>query len=252
MGCGRWDLGSTLDDATVHPGGGDASLVTDAGVQPWAIVQVADAAAAMSQATPPLQLPYASGSGHLIVVAVQLQGGTVTGVSDDKGCNAYLPIPTAHASNSVITPVETLDFFYAKHSCAGASTITIAVDPSGTFRAAVAWEVSGILADDPLGNVGVLNEQISTTMPMGPSIVTTTPGEFIVSVAIVQNAVSHADSGDFKNDSYANNNGWAHLINPMATKGIAIERNGNNLTPAPTAQAPWRSASPRRDGPWRS
>jgi len=65
-----------------------------------------------------------------------------------------------------------------------------------------------------------LNDQPATTAPVGPMIMTSTAGEFVVSVAIVENAARRIHAGDeFTNDQTTNGNGWAHLTDPMAAAG---------------------------------
>ena len=108
--------------------------------------------------------------------------------------------------------------FYAKNTCPGARAISITAASGIT---AVAWEVSAIRTDEPLDSASALDDQPATTTPLGPSIATSTAGEFVVSVAIVTNSVTGVVAGNaFTNDHTANGNAWAHLTDPMAPAGV--------------------------------
>jgi len=183
-------------------------VLPDVPSTPWALIQTAAAQSSTLRLEP-------VGAQHLVVVAVQITDQSLATLIDDSTCNTYVPIAAAHSFNA--NQGDELRLFYAKDTCAGARAITI-TNASGVT--AVAWEVSGIRTDDPLDSASTLNDQPPTTTPVGPTITTSTAGEFVVSAAIVTNSVSGVVAGNgFTNDHLTNGNAWAHLTDSMAPAG---------------------------------
>jgi hypothetical protein len=180
------------------------------GLGRWTLIQTAGSRSSNVSVEP-------LGAHHLVVVAVQLSSdGLVTAIIDSSACNAYIDIPAAHAIDRRLG--DALQIFYVKDSCAQADAIGVAAT-TGVF-ATVVWEVSGIRTDDPLDTAAVLNDQPESTAPLGPAITTRTPGEFVVSAAMVENLAPSIHAGnEFTNDQITNGNGWAHLSDPMAAAG---------------------------------
>jgi hypothetical protein len=197
VGCGRIGFDPVGD--------GDSG-----GLGRWALIQTSGSRSS-SVGVKPL------GAHHLVVVAVQLfSDGLVTAIIDSSACNAYIAIPAAHAIDRTLG--DSLQIFYAKDSCPEADAISIAATTA--VAATVVWEVSGIRTDDPLDTAAVRNDQPASTAPLGPAITTSTPGEFVVSAAIVENLAASIHAGnEFTNDQMTNGNGWAHLTAPMAAAG---------------------------------
>jgi hypothetical protein len=140
--------------------------------------------------------------------------GVITGLTDDSACNTYIPIAPAASSD---VNQSALQLFYAKNTCPGARKIDIITTSS---VGAVAWEVSGIRTDDPFDTALGLSNQLSTPTPAGPRIITSTAGEFVVSVAIVESTITGIVAGnEFTNDHIVNGDAWAHLGDPMAPAG---------------------------------
>jgi hypothetical protein len=201
VGCGRINflrIGNTDPDAEA----------ADSAATRWSLVQnAATTSGALAIAS--------SGPGHLIVVAVHSANtGSVTSITDNGG-NSYVAVPARATSPN---PPDAVEIWYARDSIAGATTITLATTTS--VVGAVAWETSGIRTDSPLDTTATLDAQAATTNPVGPSITTAEPGEFMISVAIVANGISgtHA-GGEFTNDQRTQGNGWAHLTAPAAPAG---------------------------------
>jgi len=186
----------------------------DAPPPPWALVQNAGAQATSVAIA-------ASGAKHLIVVGIETSNtATVTSVADNAG-NAYVMAPMSRAKSSTAT--NGVEIWYAVNSKPGATTIT----PSGaSISSVVAWEVANIRTSAPLDRVTAFDEKPASTTPTGAAITTTTAGEFVVSICVVDNQVSglHGQSA-FTNDQTTNGNGWAHLT--------------SNTAPAGTDQAQW-------------
>jgi hypothetical protein len=156
----------------------------------------------------------ATGAGHLLVVAVETDGRAVASVTDDAG-NTYVPIEGTRAADAGAD--LGLELWYAASSSAGATTISAVAD---TIYAMAAWEVAGIRTTSPLDTASKLDDQPSTSNPVGASITTRAAGEFVVSVVIVANEVSGltADS-PFTIDHTTFGNGWAHLTSAAAPAG---------------------------------
>jgi hypothetical protein len=213
LGCGRVAVKPLAGDAGDAGDAADAADAEDS-PPPWELVQTIESrrpARTQSLIMDPL------GAQHLVVVAIQVpDGGSITGITDASNCNAYTAIPTARSSNAGAG--DALQMFYAKNSCAGASTISI---DATTAVTAVVWEVSGIRTDDPFDKASTLNDQPETATPVGPTIETSTRGEFVVSVAIVANTVAGIHPGNkFTNDHLANGNAWAHLTDSSAPADV--------------------------------
>ena len=195
VGCGRIGFDPTGD------GGGPGR---------WALIQTAG-----SRSSNVSLLPL--GAHHLVVVAVQLSSdGRVTAILDTSACNAYVEIPAAHAVDRPLG--DAVQIFFAKNSCPGADDL--GVSATTAIFATVVWEVSGIRTDDPVDTAVVLNDRPASTAPIGPTITTSTAGEFVVSAAMVENLAATIHAGnEFTNDQITNGNGWAHLTDPMAAAG---------------------------------
>ena len=159
-----------------------------------------------------------TGSGNLIVleIASRTLGNTVTGITDNapNGGNIYAAIPQGRAVNGV----ESLEIWYAKGSQSGATVIDVAV--TGAITSLVLWEVAGIRTDAPLDTADKLDAQPATTTPVGPSLTTIAPGDFIVSVVISQNSITGIHAGnEFTQDQMTQLDGWGHLTASSAAAG---------------------------------
>lgn len=191
----------------------DAAKPVDAGIDaaplaPWTLVQTAGGTASSLAIT-------ASGGGHLIVVAVETTAiGPVTSVSDSAG-NTYVAAVGGRSASATFG--AGLELWYAAGAKPGATTVT-ATAP--TVYAMVIWEVAGIRTTSPVDRVTKLDDQAATTLPVGASITTTAAGDYVVSVAIVDNTVSGIHAGNaFTNDRTTFGNGWAHLTSNSAAAG---------------------------------
>lgn len=233
MGCGSVhsepDAAVPADVAAAPDAPLDASIPPDMLVPPdaidapappgrWTLVQ--------TRATTSSELNLAPvGSPHLIIVAVHSVGKTGIVVTDNGPCNAYTSIPDAHANCEDVSEVQ---IFYAVNSCSGASTIS--VTPASEAIGVAAWEVSGISTSQPLGNANALGDGMGNPIARGPSVTTTTEGEFVVSAVVSNSVVSGIVAGNpFTNDHNTDNTddtdsltrfgGWAHLTDPTARAG---------------------------------
>lgn len=207
VGCGRGGFDPLADSGTDAPGDGVAA---DA---PWSLVQTVGVLNSPNVTVARL------GAHHLVVVAIQIDGGgQINAITDNLGCNTFVAIPAAHATTMALG--DDLQIYYAEDSCPQADTISIATT-TGAIHAVVIWEVAGIRTDAPVDIATVLDDRPRTGTPLGPPITTSGAGEFVVSVALVENNVTGVHAGnEFTNDQTTNGNGWAHLADPQAAAGL--------------------------------
>jgi hypothetical protein len=194
--------GTEVDAPSGDDAGGDA-----AGLR-WTLVQTADSTTKSTNIA-------ATGSGHAIIVALQTPSGNVVTAVADNANNTYARIPASRASvnNSDLAS----EIWYATNSHAGATVLTATAT---TLYSTVIWEVAGIKTTSPLDVASALSNQAATTTPLGASVTTTADGDFVIDVAMVNNALSGIHTGNrFTNDRGTNSNGWAHLTDPEAPAG---------------------------------
>jgi uncharacterized protein (TIGR03437 family) len=133
---------------------------------------------------------------------------STSNVVDNAG-NTYFEAGNARA----LATTGMVDMWYAKNSIAGATTVTITPNPSGTIGEAVIWEFAHADTVSPLDQSAVLNSQPSTSTPTGAAVATTAPGEVVVSVVIPGSTPSALHAGNpFTNDLLFSGAGWAHLF----------------------------------------
>jgi hypothetical protein len=191
-------------DAPIAP---DVPMPGDDAMMPpsaWTLIQTPASESTRNTTLAP------TGAGHVIVVAFETANAPVASVRDDVG-NAYVTADVRAVDRADNIGVE---LWYAADSKPGATTVTVDVP---TIYATSVWEVSAIRTSAPLDVATKLDDQPTTTMPLGAPVTTSTPGEFVVSVAIVANQVSGIHAGnEFTNDHKTFGNGWAHLTDPAA------------------------------------
>ncbi len=171
----------------------------------------------------------ATGTGHLIAVAVMFNGKTsVTGVSDNAtgGSNTYVS-----AGARATTSTWSSEIWYAVTSRPGATVVTPAFAGSPTSVQITVWEVSGIsgLAPDA---TSTSSGSVTLNNTPGAAVTATQAGDFIVSTLLANSASFAAISSgnEFTDDFTTFGNGWAHITSASATAG--------------THQASWYTASP--------
>jgi hypothetical protein len=187
----------------------------------WAIVHKTSNAGAITSLTVP-----ATGSGHLIAVALMFNGTTaVSGISDNAG-NSYATagVRTTSGSNSV-------EIWYAESSTSGATVITPNFVSQPAHVEITVWEVSGVLAM-PIDANSTVSGTLTANNTTGPAVTTSMAGDFVISVMMAVNTTltSISSANAFTDDFTTFGNGWAHLT--------------SNSSSAGTKQASWYSASP--------
>jgi hypothetical protein len=186
----------------------------------WAIVNMASNGGSITNLTIP-----ATGTGHLIAVAMMLNGGaSVASISDNAG-NVYV---SAGARSTIYQGGS--EIWYAVSSKSGATLITPTIAGSPTRVQITEWEVSG-LSNVTTDAARISNGTVSSNTP-GPAVTTTQAGDFIVSVlyANASNLSAISTGNEFTDDFKTYGNGWAHITSTSATAG--------------THQASWYTAAP--------
>jgi hypothetical protein len=174
----------------------------------WSVVQTTDSTAKTTPLAP-------TGSGHAIIVAFETPSGNVVNDVTDNAGNTYTRIPASRATvnNSDLG----IEIWYATNSKPNATVLNV---NANTLYATVIWEVAGLRTANIVDATAVLQNQNATTSPVGPTVTTTQPGDFVIAVAMVANVITNIHAGNpFTNDRTTQDNGWAHLSDPASAAG---------------------------------
>jgi len=205
--CSATGLCLVDDVAADGPVGPDGMPTTDSEVprKRWNIVATA------GQSNPTLDMTTSQG-GNLILVGVETGAADGADSVTDNANNIYTLIPMSRAVN--VEHDFAVEVWMTKDDNGGADKITA----SGTvIHAVVAWEVENLAS---VVAVDTRSEQAESTEPTGVNISTTAPGQFILSLIIVENSIDGLLQGsDFTNDHETFGNGWAHLTSDDAPVG---------------------------------
>jgi hypothetical protein len=208
------------------------------------LVQVTSCASPGTTCTIP-----ATGSGHLIVVGWSSTFDTtptITSISDNAG-NTYFEAGSARSVNG---SSDMGDIWYAYNSNAGATTLTITPNPSGSTGGGVIWEFSNVDLSSPLDQTSVLNSQPATTTPTGASVTTTAAG-VIISIMVPGGSMTGIMSGNaFTNDSTFFGVGWAHLVTSAAGTYAAQWNTGSGTFDSSTVSFKAASSGGGGGGPY--
>jgi hypothetical protein len=192
---------------------------------PWTMVNMASKG---GTAFTKLTIP-ATGTGHLIAVAMIFNGSTsVASVSDNAtgGSNTYL----SAGARSTVAGFST-EIWYAVNSNSGATVVTPTFAVSPPYLEMTVWEVSGVSTLPP-DATGVSSGSVVLNNTPGPAVTTTQAGDFIVSVLFSGEGIftSISTGNVFTDDFTTGGDGWAHLT--------------SNTSPAGTYQASWYTSAP--------
>jgi hypothetical protein len=171
----------------------------------------------------------ATGTGHLIAVAMMFNGKTsVASVSDNAtgGSNTYV---SAGARST--TSTWSTEIWYAVSSRPGATVVTPTFAGSPTSVQITLWEVSGISSLTP-DATNTSSGSVTLNNTPGAAVTTTQAGDFVVSILLANSASFSAISSgnEFTDDFTTLGNGWAHITTTSATAG--------------THQASWYTTAP--------
>ena len=172
----------------------------------------------------------ATGTGHLIAVALMFNGGTsVASVSDNAagGSNTYVSAGARATKGNASTEI-----WYAVNSNSGATVVTPNFSGSPTHVEMTVWEVSGISTSPP-DALNVSSGTVTLNNTPGPAVTTTQVGDFVLSVlfAVETNFTTITSGNEFTNDFETFGNGWAHITSTSATAGT---HQASWYTPSPT------------------
>ena len=131
-----------------------------------------------SSGTVTLTLPRATGAGHALIVGVSFWPLDISSVTDSSGDTFSRGLPTSIYHN-VSQGVMYTNFYYAKNTAGGATTLTLNFSRTGTYMLAAVSEVAGL---DPLAPLdkSAYNESLTSTTPWSSaSITTSTANEYL-------------------------------------------------------------------------
>ena len=179
----------------------------------WALVHKTGKGGVTSLTVP------ATGSGHLIAVALMFDGATsVASVVDNApgGSNTYV---SARARGS--SGIWSTEIWYAVNSKSGATVVTPTFATAPTSIMIAVWEVSG-LAASPLDATKVTTGNLTASNTPGAAVTTSQVGDFILSIMLANTSnLSAISSGnEFTDDFALYGNGWAHITSTSPAAGI--------------------------------
>ena len=189
----------------------------------WALVNKTSKGGVTSLTIP------ATGSGHLIAVAIMFNGKTsVASISDNATGSSNTYVSAGARSTSYTWSTE---IWYAVNSKPGATVVTPTFASSASSVQIAVWEVSGLSASVP-DATNASSGSLTLNNTPGAAVTTKQAGDFIVSSILANTSdLSSISSGNaFTDDFTTDGNGWAHLTSTSAAAG--------------TYQASWYTAAP--------
>jgi len=124
-----------------------------------------------STGTVTITLPQATGAGHALIVGVSFWPLDLSSVTDNSGDTFTRGLPTSIFHN-VSQGVMYTNFYYAKTTAGGATTLTLNFSHGGTYVVAAVSEVAGLDPSAPLDKSGY-NESLTSATPWSSASITT-------------------------------------------------------------------------------
>jgi hypothetical protein len=118
-----------------------------------------------------LTLPKASGAGHALIVGASFWPLDLTSVTDNSG-DLFARGLTTSIYHNVSQGVMYTNFYYAKHTAGGATTITLNFSRGSTYVVAAVAEVAGLDPSAPLDQSGY-HESLSSASPWSSATLAT-------------------------------------------------------------------------------
>ena len=135
-----------------------------------------------SSGTATLALPKATGAGDALIVGVSFWPLDVTSVTDSSGDSFTRGVATSIYHN-VSQGVMYTNFYYAKSTAGGATSITLKFSGGSTYVVAAVAEVAGLDPSAPL-DAAAYNESLSSSSPWSSAAISTaTANEYLFSWA---------------------------------------------------------------------
>lgn len=148
----------------------------------------------------------------LIIVMVEGIITTVTSITDNApgSSSLYVQVPNARATDAT-TNLFT-DIWYSANSLQKATTITVTLNNNVAFNIWV-FEVQIMNSSSPFQESGVVNNGASTLTPVGASVITSNPLDFIANITTAANAITGIHAGNnFTIGDIQNGDASAYLI----------------------------------------
>lgn len=144
----------------------------NARAQSIAVIQRATASQQPSSSgTITIALPKATGAGHALIVGLSFWPLDISSVSDSSG-DSFTRGLTTSIYHNVSQGVMYSNFYYAKNTAGGATTVTLHFTGSSVYVLAGVTEVSGLDPNAPLDSSGY-HESLSSTTPWSSAALTT-------------------------------------------------------------------------------
>ena len=135
-----------------------------------------------SSGTVTLALPKTSGAGHALIVGVSFWPLDLSSVTDSSGDSFSRGLTTSLYHNVSQGAMYT-NFYYAKSTAGGASSITLKFSGGSTYVVAAVAEVAGLNSSAPL-DAAAYKESLSSASPWSSAALTTaTANEYLFSWA---------------------------------------------------------------------
>ena len=135
-----------------------------------------------SSGTVTLALPKASGAGHALIVGVSFWPLDLSSVTDSSG-DSFTRGLTTSLYHNVSQGVMYTNFYYAKSTAGGASSITLKFSGGSTYVVAAVAEVAGLNPSAPL-DAAAYKESLSSASPWSSAAISTaTANEYLFSWA---------------------------------------------------------------------
>jgi hypothetical protein len=167
-----------------------------------------------SSGTVTLTLPKATGAGHALIVGVSFWPLDISSVTDNSGDSFTRGLATSIFHN-VSQGVMYTNFYYAKSTAGGATTLTLHFSAGSTYVVAAVSEVAGLDSSAPLDQSGY-HESLSTASPWSSAAVTTaTANEYLFAWA----------ADEWTNPSCSNpTSGWTQTQNTAGATLCLVDR----------------------------
>jgi hypothetical protein len=177
-----------------------------------------------SSGTVTLALPKASGAGDALIVGVSFWPLDVSSVTDSSG-DSFTRGLTSSMYHNVSQGAMYTNFYYAKSTAGGATSITLKFSGGSTYVVAAVAEVAGLNSSAPFDSAAY-NESLSSTSPWSSAAISTaTANEYLFSWA----------ADEWNNPSCSNpTSGWTETQNTSGATLCLLDR---TITAAGSYQA---------------
>jgi putative Ig domain-containing protein/parallel beta helix pectate lyase-like protein len=125
-----------------------------------------------------LTLPKATGAGHALIVGVSFWPLDLTSVADNSG-DAFTRGLSTSIYHNVSQGVLYTNFYYARNTAGGATTLTLNFSGGSTYVVAAVSEVAGLDPSAPLDSAAYHESLSSTTPWSSAALATSTANEYL-------------------------------------------------------------------------